>query len=251
MTKKFLSMICVILSLAMLLCACGGDKEESKMENVGSQLDYAAIEATNDAIVGTEPQVTEPQQTEPAVTEPQQTESAVTEPQAATPQETQSQVVATPQETQPQVVTTPQETEPAATAPATPPTDDQNTGKGDSTTTAAPVTNEFFNDANNILDPGKVSIRPRHMYWDGNVLVAQCFVMNGTDKTVSNINVKRLGFGNNSGSIASGYFDVLQGVTLKPNEHILWTFYFGPELVSQQGADLSSVSCSSSCGFNY
>lgn len=120
--------------------------------------------------------------------------------------------------------------------------------------TQAPVVevkNEFFNDGNNFYEAGNVSIRPRHMYWDGNVLVAQCFVINGLDTPVANLVVNDLDFSNGNGLIADAQFGLLQGVTLQPYSHVLWTFKFGADVVNQSGADLSSISYHSNVSFDH
>lgn len=115
-----------------------------------------------------------------------------------------------------------------------------------------PVTGEaFFNPENNILEEGKVTIRPRHVYWEGDVLVAECFVINGLDKPIFNIHVKDLDFSNANGLIADAAFGVLNGVTLEAHHHTLWTFRFPAELVSQPNANLQSLDCHSNVAFNY
>lgn len=139
---------------------------------------------------------------------------------------------------------------PETTTPAPTPT----TPTPTTAPTEAPVVetkNEFFNDSNNFYEAGNVSIRPRHMYWDGNVLVAQCFVINGLGEPVTNIVVNDLDFSNGSGLIADAQFGALQGLTLQPYSHVLWTFKFGADTVYLSGADLSSISYHSSVSFDH
>lgn len=111
--------------------------------------------------------------------------------------------------------------------------------------------NEFFNDSNNFYENGQVNIRPRYMYWDGNILVAECYVINGLDTPVTNIVVNDLDFSNASGLIADAQFGTLQDVTLQPYTHILWTFKFGSDVVLQAGGDLSSISYHSNVSFDH
>lgn len=110
---------------------------------------------------------------------------------------------------------------------------------------------EFYNPENNILEEGQVTVRPRHVYWKGNVLVAECFVINGLDKPIFNIEVKDLDFSNADGLIADAAFGVLNGVTLQSHCHAVWTFEFPAELVSQPNADLQSLNCHSNVSYHY
>ena len=212
---KLKALVILCLAFSLLLCACGAptmEQEEPNM-NVGDVLEESVTDNTEEVptMEETQPQQTE---TEPEVTEPE------TKPTNSAPVQ-------------------PKPTEPEPTVPET---------------TKAPVVvvkNEFFNDNNNFYENGQVNIRPRHMYWDGNVLVAQCFVINGMDKPVYNIEVQDLDFSNGNGLIADARFGVLQGVTLQPYTHVLWTFKFGSDTVVQSGADLSSISYHSSVSFDH
>lgn len=118
------------------------------------------------------------------------------------------------------------------------------------TTTEAPV-NEFFNDQNNVYSQNDVTIRPRHLYWEGNVLVAQCFVLNGRNEQVRQINVKQMKFSNDEGVIADGQFGYMEDLTLNPQSYVLWTFYFNEDAVQMPNADLSSISWYSSISYSH
>lgn len=100
---------------------------------------------------------------------------------------------------------------------------------------------EFYNPNNNFYDKDAVVVRPRHLYWKDGKLVAECFVINGYDFTVSNINVKYLIFSNAQGEIVNGGFGVLQGLVLQPRTHGIWTFTFSGDAVTKYGADLRSI----------
>lgn len=107
--------------------------------------------------------------------------------------------------------------------------------------TEAPVVqnNVFFNDTNNAYTPNTVDIRPGKMYWDNGVLVADCFVINGYEHAVYNIDVKKLTFKNDSGVFASGNFGVLQNLTIAPHSYVVWTFTFSRNAVMNPNADLT------------
>ena len=103
-----------------------------------------------------------------------------------------------------------------------------------------PVANEFRNDSNFLGDPDAVTIRPRHVYWEGDTLVAECFVINNKSTTVYNITVEKLAFGNEANGIfAEGAFGIMEGASIAPYTYITWTFHFSADAISTQNADLT------------
>lgn len=112
--------------------------------------------------------------------------------------------------------------------------------------------NYFYNDTNNYYDLNQVSIRPRYMYWDNGVLVAECFVINGLSVNVYNINVENLEFSNGSVKIAQAAFGVMQNAVIAPYSHVIWTFYFDTNCVLSANADLTGfMNCVSNTSYNY
>ena len=103
--------------------------------------------------------------------------------------------------------------------------------------------NVFINENNNYYDVDAVSIRPRYVYWENGKLIAECFVINGFNHNVFNINVKSLSFNNGSVDIASAVFGVMNDVVLEPYTHVVWRFEFSANCVANYGADLSSLNC--------
>lgn len=118
----------------------------------------------------------------------------------------------------------------------TPPEDD------DSDTDDTEIVLEHYNPNNAIFDDGQVTIRPYHVYWEGDVLIANCFVLNGTDHTVYNISVPSLIFSNEDGVIADGGFETLKNetgvLTVASKKKEKWTFRFEEDAVERAGADL-------------
>lgn len=110
--------------------------------------------------------------------------------------------------------------------------------------------NVFFNDQNSFYEAGLVSVRPRHVYWDGDILVAQCFVINGLDVPVSNIFVQELRLSNENGVIAQGQFNRLDQVRLGVHEHTVWYFKFSADAITQPGCDLSTLEYYSRVSFD-
>jgi len=117
--------------------------------------------------------------------------------------------------------------------------------------TPAPVKNEFFNDSNSFYDVNNLSIRPRHVYWEGDKLIAECFVTNGQDTMAYNIDVKKLAFSNEQGPIADAVFGTIDGLTVPAYGHTIWTFGFSGEAVLNAGADLSSLHYESNVSYSH
>lgn len=113
-----------------------------------------------------------------------------------------------------------------------------------------PKTGNVFYLPNNIsFEQDKVSIRPKHVYYEDGDLVAVCFVLNGLDEPVSNISVEKIVISNDEGRICGAAFGALDGVTLQPKGYEEWTFRFPEELVDVQDADLSDLTFSNRCKF--
>lgn len=113
------------------------------------------------------------------------------------------------------------------------------------------VENIFFNENNNYYDANAVSIKPRYVYWEDGKLIAECFVINGFNYSVFNINVKSLSFNNGSVDIASASFGTMNDIVLAPYTHVIWRFEFPADCVSNYGADLSTLNCVYKVGNNY
>ena len=108
--------------------------------------------------------------------------------------------------------------------------------------------NSFVNTNNNLLTIGEVTVRPRTMYWseDGQLYV-ECFIINGLDKTISNIIMNELTFFANGKKVATDTFGKLSNLTIAPRKHAIWTFCFAP---SSYGVALNSVDCQFDINYN-
>lgn len=126
-----------------------------------------------------------------------------------------------------------------------------NTNKEDQKPDEIDKNNFFLNNNNNFYDQNAVSVRPKHVYWENGKLVAKCFVVNGFNHPVFNINVKKLSFSNKDGLIAEGVFGKLNGVTLQPYTHVEWTFTFSADCIAKYGADITSLIYNSSVENNF
>ncbi len=117
--------------------------------------------------------------------------------------------------------------------------------------TYVPGNNFFLNENNNFYDQNAISVRPKYVYWYDGKLVAKCFVVNGFNHPVYNINVKNLTFKNKDGLIAEGSFGTLNGVTLQPYTHVEWTFTFSSDCVAKYAADLTELIYESNVSNNF
>lgn len=125
------------------------------------------------------------------------------------------------------------------------------TDKEDNQSDKIDKNNFFLNNNNNFYDQNAVSVRPKHVYWENGKLVAKCFVVNGFNHPVFNIEVKNLSFSNKDGLIAEGAFGKLNGVTLQPYTHIEWTFTFPADCIAKYGADITSLIYNSNVSNNF
>ena len=115
-------------------------------------------------------------------------------------------------------------------------------------------TNYFFNDMNYYQEAGDtVTIRPRYVYWEGDKLVAECYVVNSVDRPVYNIDVKRLSFSNDSGNtyFADATFGVMNNATIDANSYIIWTFVFSGDVVLSPGESLQTLLCNCNVSYYY
>ena len=104
-----------------------------------------------------------------------------------------------------------------------------------------PEENVFYSPDNTAYDTNALSVKPCRVYWEGDTLVAECFVINGFSHNVFGISVNELTLSNEEGLIASAGFGELQGLALAPYTNAVWTFRFGADCVERQGADLTGT----------
>ena len=112
-------------------------------------------------------------------------------------------------------------------------------------TPAAPMENNYFyNDTNFAPDIGSVSVKPRCVRYEDGMLVAECFVINGLNTVVYQIEVTSLAFydGDNQ-LIASASFGPLQNLSIGAGQYAIWTFTFAADTVANSSANLSFLRC--------
>jgi predicted small lipoprotein YifL len=220
--KKVIAIISVLV-IVLSLAACGKDAPAKNTDAPTTQQTEPSTTEPISKPDANEPEVTVPESTAPSVQEPPATEEPHTHSwgewkvykEATTDAEGESRRTCDNCKEY--------ESKPIAKLPA--------------------AENVFINENNNYYDVDVVSIRPRYVYWENGKLIAECFVINGFNHNVFNINVKSLSFNNGSVDIASAVFGVMNDVVLAPYNHVVWRFEFSADCVANYGADLSSLDC--------
>lgn len=120
----------------------------------------------------------------------------------------------------------------------------------DNTKTPPTEGNVYYNPNNIYYTPDTVSINPKHVYYDGNDIVAICYVINGTTSKVNDIYVDHLTLSNDEGIIAEAAFGTMDNVTIAPNAYTSCTLRFKPNTINMNNADLRYLEFESNCTFN-
>lgn len=160
-----------------------------------------------------------------------------------------SEITSSETDTGSNVTSEPTSSEEASTPDPSTPSSPSSTIKP-STTPSAPAKNEFVS-SNNSVSPGDLAIRPKYVYWDGNTLVAECYIVNGLSRPVRNINVYNITFKNRTQQIASAEFGECNGLVVQPNQSVVWTFKFGADCIQSMGADITYLECDAGANYIY
>lgn len=107
--------------------------------------------------------------------------------------------------------------------------------------------NVYQSQRNPVVTQGQVTVQPVYIHYDGTKLIAECYVINGTDQVISNVDVYSFRMTEGGREIAAANFGVLEGVTLAPGESIKWQFCFPKKTVFDYDAYLPDVQILFSC----
>ena len=215
--KKILATL-LVLTLAFSFAACGNSTNTGETESlIESEIETGNTEAPA-------PESTESTKDEPTESN-EETPAASSKPAATT-----SSNAPTANNTSSKAPTT--------TTPTT-------SSKPTTTTSSKPETskkNEYINYENNLITANQVTVRPRHVYWNGSELVAESFIVNGYSFSVWNIDVDYLEVYSGNEMIARGEFGIVGGGgTLESRTHGINTFHFSGSDILKPGADLSNI----------
>lgn len=101
-----------------------------------------------------------------------------------------------------------------------------------------------------VVKQGEVTLQPIHVRYEKGKLIAECYVINGTDKAITDIDVYSLRMTAGGREIAAANFGVLEGVTLSPGESIKWEFCFTKKTVFDNDAYLPDVQAIFACRYS-
>ena len=112
--------------------------------------------------------------------------------------------------------------------------------------------NVFYDPGNTGFEPDELTIRPKHVYYEDGKLIAHCYVLNGTQSTLSQIDITYLSIHDSTKQmIAAAQFGVLGDLTLAPGTYGEWTFCFPADTISMKDAQLDSLLLKFSCVFHH
>ena len=114
--------------------------------------------------------------------------------------------------------------------------------------TPTKVTNEFYNPNNYVMADNCINILPYHIYYKDNCLYAECYVINGFNRTVYSIDVRNLSFFSGNRKIAGGSFGIIAGgAAINARSYGTYTFIFDPGCFVA-GATLNTrITCTYNC----
>lgn len=98
----------------------------------------------------------------------------------------------------------------------------------------------YRNNSAPVFQQDQIAVQPIKVWYDGDELVALCYVMNGTDQTVSNVKIYGMYLTNQGKELAAANFGVLEDVTIAPGKVIQWKFRFPKDTVFVQDAELTN-----------
>lgn len=103
--------------------------------------------------------------------------------------------------------------------------------------------NRYVNQYNYEPVSGFLSVKPANVYYDGDSIIAKCYIVNGTDHTVDSVLIHNFELTVNGKTICDGAFDG-EGptqVNLEPGEHEFKTFIFTNEMIKNKEAKLQNL----------
>ncbi len=90
-------------------------------------------------------------------------------------------------------------------------------------------------------EPNEISLVPKEVYWDGDMLVATCFVVNAMGRRVTNANVRYIKITDGKNIIAEGYFSDAQNFTINSMSYTVHTFRFFGSDIENRNASLEHL----------
>ena len=108
------------------------------------------------------------------------------------------------------------------------------------------TSNIFYDDSDPVYTPDKVTVQPIQVYYEGDELILVCYINNGTDATIPELDVTCLTLYRDGRVLAEAPFGVVKDYQNKPlaipaQSNVTVRFTFKANTVHEQNADLHNV----------
>ena len=124
-------------------------------------------------------------------------------------------------------------------------------GDGDEPPAVAERVNVFYDDSDPEIQEGDISIQPVYAAYEGNTLVLDCYIINGTDEEITDIYLSDLALWSGDDLLAQASFEWLelegQNITLGSGESVCFGFVFKADAVQMHEAELRDLYVTYSC----
>lgn len=95
----------------------------------------------------------------------------------------------------------------------------------------------------------QVAVQPVRVYYEDEELVAECYLVNGTDARVKTVDVNSFRITVDGKEVAAAEFGELKGVNLAPGASVKWRFRFPKETVFIYNAKLPDLEIEFQCAY--
>lgn len=108
-----------------------------------------------------------------------------------------------------------------------------------------PKENVYYDDSDPQYKRNAVTVQPILVYYEGDSLVMDCYINNGTDTDIADLDFHYVALQRSGNTLATHNFGLLdlpaEGITLEAKDSITWRFVFRKNTVLVQGATLSDL----------
>lgn len=112
-----------------------------------------------------------------------------------------------------------------------------------------PKDHTYHNDAAPVCVVGEVTLQPIQISYDDDEIVAVCYVINGTNQVVSQIDVYSFRLLSGGKTVAAADFGTLEKLEIEPGESVVWSFRFPESTIREENADLEKIDTIAFCQY--
>ena len=109
--------------------------------------------------------------------------------------------------------------------------------------------NAYYDERGPEIVKNEIALQPVQVYYDDQELIAECYLVNGTDERVAQINVYSLRITVDNREVAAADFGNITNLKLEAGESVKWQFRFPKETVFVQNAKLSDLKIEFHCEY--